>query len=87
MSEGVRGAGVAWEKRAVPRTCSITIATFQSTFASGWLPMKRAEHVWRAQISSGKLNGVTTDTAPNGIRMPVLVCPAWSPGMPNERAR
>ena len=63
MSEGVRGAGVAGEKRAVT-TCSITIATFQSTFASGWLPMKSAEHVCSAQISSGKLKGVMTETPP-----------------------
>ena len=75
MSEGVRGAGVAWEKRAMPRTCSITIATFQSTFASGWLPMKSAEHVCSAQISSGKLNGVMTETPPYGIRIPTDVWP------------
>ena len=70
MGEGVRGAGVAGEKRAVT-TCSITIATFQSTFASGWLPMKSAEHVCSAGISSGKLNGVITPTPPNGMRTPV----------------
>ena len=67
--------------------CSITMATFESTLHSGWLPMKRAEQVWSAQISSGKLNGVITATPPNGMRMPVLVCPVKSPGMPNERAR
>ena len=87
MSDGVRGAGVAWEKREVMRTCSITIATFQSTFASGWLPMKSAEHVCSAGISSGKLNGVITPTPPNGMRTPVDDWPAWSPGMANERAR
>ena len=85
MSEGVRGARVAWEKRALA-TCSISIATFQSTFASGWLPMKSAEHVCSAQISSGKLNGVTTATPPKGMRMPVVVWPTWSPGIEKPRA-
>ena len=63
------------------------MATFQSTLTVGWLPMKSAEHVCSAQISSGKLNGVTTATPPKGMRMPVDDCPTWSPGMANERAR
>ena len=55
--------------------CSMQIATRLSTCTVGRLPMKRAEHACSAQISSGKLKGVITDTPPNGMRMPTDVWP------------
>ena len=65
----------------------MTMATRRSTCTVGRLPMKSAEHVCSAGISSGKLNGVITPTPPNGMRTPVDDWPAWSPEMANERAR
>ena len=50
-----------------------------STCTTGLLPMKRAERVWMAGISSGKLKGVMIATGPNGHLTPWLIWPAWSP--------
>mmetsp|Transcript_24500 Transcript_24500/g.63877 ORF Transcript_24500/g.63877 Transcript_24500/m.63877 type:complete len:413 (-) Transcript_24500:583-1821(-) len=72
---------------SIRTNCSITIETFSSTLSIGRFPMKRADSVCSAGISSGKLNGVMTATGPYGHRYPRDSCPKWSPGTANDRAR
>lgn len=53
----------------------------------GLLPIYNAPMSCNAGISRGKLKGVMMATGPKGHLTPLLVCPVWSPGFENPRAR